>query len=150
VVVVVVVPVVVVEVVVVGGVVVDEVVLEVVEDVVLEVVVEVVVVGFFFRQCFTPLGLGAHTSPPQHSPNSPLSQRCPFLRHVFFLACAIPAGSSVLSAVAPKSLSARRRLIVPLASPLASSSKERSLASGDIGSLPSPKERGSGKPRRVI
>lgn len=46
---------------------------------------------------------------------------------------------------APINLSALRREMLPLASPLASSSKERSLASGDIGS-PFPKGRDSSAP----
>jgi hypothetical protein len=50
---------------------------------------------------------------------------------------------------APISLSALRRERLPLASSLASSSKERSLASGDIGSILSLKGRGQGKPRPV-
>src|ERR687893_587728 len=62
------------------------------------------------------------------------------------VAAANRAGTSELSAVATNSFSARRRLIEPSAIPLASSSKERSLASGNIGCLPSPKGGTRGNP----
>jgi hypothetical protein len=70
-------------------------------------------------------------------------QHCAFFLHFFPLglhrlsaaASPMPSDASVPpTRAAPINLSALPRESVPLASPLASSSKERSLASGDIGS----------------
>jgi hypothetical protein len=58
----------------------------------------------------------------------------------------MPSDPSVLPMMAaPINLSALRREMLPLASPLARSSKDRSLASGDIG-YPFPKRRDSSAP----
>jgi hypothetical protein len=125
-------------VVVVVGVVVEVVVVGVVVEVlvVVEVVlVEVVVVGVVVDVEVVLLvvvvvrGLrhlpSLHCSWPQHRPLPP-PQRCPrLLQSLSSSASANRAGTSAAMAVPAKSLSARRRLIDPSASPLASSSKER-------------------------
>src|SRR5918997_6570458 len=63
-------------------------------------------------------------------------------------AIALVEGISAAMAVPAKSLSALRRLIEPSASPLASSSKERSLASPAMPLPPFPKRRDSSAPPR--
>jgi len=85
-----------------------------------------------------PDGQAAHLPPEQ----LPL-QHCLFFLHFFTAslhsssAAATPPSdpSAPSTRAAPISLSALPREMLPLASPLASSSKERSLASGEIGRL---------------
>jgi hypothetical protein len=96
-------------------------------------------------------------SPPPHRPSTHCSLAHWWLwlhlapSGLLGLAQAMPGmeASAPPTRAAPTSLSALPRVTLPLASPLASSSKERSLASGDIGYIHSQKGRGQGKPRPV-